>query len=99
MHRKKTLATLRIDQDEENKKLLQKYHDLLITKMLLFDEVNIARNLRKMYNMYIGGAKEALGKESFMIMLQTEFQGFLTDFEIEFLTAYLPLIQIEKGSL
>jgi len=79
--------------------VLQRYHDLLVTKMLLFDEINIARNLRKMYNMYIGGVKETLGKESFKIMLETEFQGFLTEFEIEFLVVYLPLMQVEKGKL
>ena len=42
-------------------------------KMLLFDEHHIVRNLRKMYNMYIGGAKEVLGKESFKLMLENEF--------------------------
>ena len=86
------------DQTPEQVKL-KKYHDLLMCKMLLFDEVHIARNLRKMYNMYIGGAKEVLSKESFKIMLENEFQGFLTEYEIEYLLLYLPLLEIEKGSL
>ncbi|CDW74531.1 UNKNOWN [Stylonychia lemnae] len=86
-----------IEQDNDNQ-VIKQYYYLLMIKMMVYDP-NMPRSMRKLFSLNGGNNKESLCKDSFRVALETGFKGYVTDFEIEFLLAYLPVSQIEKGNV
>eukprot|EP00347_Sterkiella_histriomuscorum_P023479 403334492 len=78
--------------------IIQQYYDLLVIKIMIFDEKHMPRTIRKMFKEY-GSHKESLTREDLKAMLINSFEGYITDFEVEFLLIFLAVNQIEKGDL